>query len=97
MTLGILSDDTVHFLGHYRESLLKQGDRTVAVEHAFHEAGQALWITTLVLVSGFGILALSHFRINAHLGILTVIILIIGLLADFLLLPALLLFGVKKK
>ena len=97
MTLGILSDDTVHFLGHYRESLLKQGDRTVAVEHAFHEAGQALWITTLVLVSGFGILALSHFRINAHLGILTVIILIIGLLADFVLLPALLLFGVKKK
>ncbi|BDT69334.1 hypothetical protein os1_35240 [Comamonadaceae bacterium OS-1] len=97
MTLGILSDDTVHFLGHYRGSLRKQGDRTVAVEHAFHEAGQALWITTLVLVSGFGILALSHFRINAHLGILTVVILILGLLADFVLLPALLLFGVKKK
>ena len=91
MTLGILSDDTVHFLGRYRESLVAQGHRGVAVEHAFREAGQALWITTLVLVSGFGVLAFSHFRINAHLGILTVIILTIGLLADFVLLPAILL------
>lgn len=97
MTLGILSDDTVHFLGRYRESLRLQGDRTAAVGHAFRESGQALWITTLVLMSGFGILALSNFRINAHLGILTVIILSLGLLADFVLLPALLLFGVKKK
>lgn len=97
MTLGILSDDTVHFLGHYRRALLKTGDRVAAIESAFHEAGQALTITTLTLIAGFGVLALSHFRINSDLGVLTAVILLIGLVADFVLLPALLLFGVKNE
>lgn len=97
MTLGILSDDTVHFLGHYRRALLQTGDRVRAIESAFHEAGQALTITTLTLIAGFGVLALSHFRINSDLGVLTAVILLIGLVADFVLLPALLLFGVKDE
>lgn len=96
MTLGILADDTVHFLGHYRRARVSQMNITAAVEHAFSEAGQALWITSLVLIAGFSVLAFSHFRINADLGLLTVVILVLGLLADFVLLPALLLTGEKK-
>ena len=96
MTLGILADDTVHFLGHYRRARVALMNITAAVEHAFSEAGQALWITSLVLIAGFSVLAFSHFRINADLGLLTVVILVLGLLADFVLLPALLLTGEKK-
>jgi predicted RND superfamily exporter protein len=86
MTLGILTDDTVHFLEKYAR-YRSQGARE-ALARAFQEAGPALWITSLVLMSGFGVLALSSFRLNSDLGILTVIILALGLVADFVLLPA---------
>jgi predicted RND superfamily exporter protein len=87
MTLGILTDDTVHFLekyAHYHRSLSARD----ALARAFREAGPAIWITSLVLMSGFAVLALSSFRLNGDLGILTVIILALGLVGDFILLPA---------
>lgn len=87
MTLGILTDDTVHFLEKYarhRRSLTPRD----ALAIAFREAGPAIWITSLVLISGFSVLALSSFRLNGDLGILTVIILSLGLVGDFVLLPA---------
>jgi len=62
-----------------------------ALALAFREAGPAIWITSLVLIAGFGVLALSSFAINADLGLLTVIILSLGLAADFVLLPAIVL------
>lgn len=87
MTLGILTDDTVHFLEKYARSHRSMGARD-ALARAFQEAGPAIWITSLVLISGFGVLALSSFRLNSDLGILTVIILAVGLVGDFVLLPA---------
>lgn len=87
MTLGILTDDTVHFLekyAGYRQSMAARE----ALARAFHESGPAIWITSLVLISGFCVLGLSSFRLNGDLGILTVIILSLGLVGDFVLLPA---------
>jgi len=87
MTLGILTDDTVHFLeqyAHHRQSLAA-GD---ALALTFRETGPAIWITSLVLISGFSVLTMSSFRVNGDLGILTVIILAVGLVGDFVLLPA---------
>jgi hypothetical protein len=87
MTLGILTDDTVHFLEKYARYKANMDARS-ALELAFQEAGPAIWITSLVLICGFGVLALSSFRLNGDLGILTVIILALGLVGDFILLPA---------
>jgi predicted RND superfamily exporter protein len=87
MTLGILTDDTVHFLEKYARYHRSMGARD-ALAQAFHQAGPAIWITSLVLISGFAVLALSSFRLNSDLGILTVIILAVGLVGDFVLLPA---------
>jgi uncharacterized protein len=87
MTLGILTDDTVHFLEKYA-SYHRDMNARDALARAFHEAGPAIWITSLVLISGFAVLALSSFQINRDLGILTVIILALGLVGDFVLLPA---------
>jgi predicted RND superfamily exporter protein len=90
MTLGILTDDTVHFLGKYAR--YRRGlEAREALALAFREAGPAIWITSLVLIAGFGVLALSSFSINSDLGILTVIILSLGLAGDFVLLPAVIL------
>jgi len=87
MTLGILTDDTVHFLEKYARHRRSLPPRD-ALAIAFREAGPAIWITSLVLISGFSVLALSSFRLNGDLGILTVIILSLGLVGDFVLLPA---------
>jgi len=91
MTLGIVVDDTVHFLSKYlrarRERELGARD---AVRFAFRHVGRAMLITTIVLVVGFGVLATSHFELNAGMGLLTAIIIAIALAADFLFLPPLL-------
>lgn len=91
MTLGIVVDDTVHFLSKYLRARREKGmDATEAVRYAFNTVGVALWITTLVLVAGFVVLAQSHFALNAHMGLMTAITIAIALIMDFLFLPALL-------
>ncbi len=99
MTIGIVVDDTVHFLSKYLRARREQGlSSEQAVRYAFHTVGTALWVTTLVLMLGFGVLALSDFELNASMGLLTAITIGLALFADFFFLPPLLMkFGDKKK
>jgi predicted RND superfamily exporter protein len=98
ITIGIVVDDTVHFLSKYlRARREKQMNREDAVRYAFSTVGSALWITSIVLIIGFSILAFSHFQMNAGMGLLTAIILGLALIADFLFLPPLLIFFGEKK
>lgn len=91
MTLGIVVDDTVHFLSKYLHARDHKGKNAEeAVRYAFSSVGRALWITTLVLVAGFMILAQSSFKFNADMGLLTAIIILLALIIDFLFLPPLL-------
>ncbi|HEC12109.1 MAG TPA: hypothetical protein ENI80_02505 [Acidiferrobacteraceae bacterium] len=91
MTLGIVVDDTVHFLSKYlRARREKNYSPQQAVVYAFTVVGRALVVTSIVLVAGFLVLALSSFELNAGMGLLTAIIIAFALSADFLLLPPLL-------
>ena len=91
MTLGIVVDDTVHFLSKYLRARREQGlGPEDAVRYAFASVGTALWVTSVVLMAGFGLLALSSFQLNADMGLLTAIVIGLALLADFLFLPPLL-------
>jgi len=91
MTLGIIVDDTVHFLSKYtrarREKNMNSED---AVRYAFENVGMALFITSFALVAGFLVLSLSAFELNSGMGQLTAITIAAALVADFLLLPPLL-------
>ncbi len=92
MTIGIVVDDTVHFLSKYLRARREYGQSPEdAMRHAFETAGQALFTTTVVLVAGFLIFSLSHFVPTAQVGILTSMIIGFALVADLTLLPALLL------
>lgn len=98
IALGIIVDDTVHFLTKYRRGRREKGlDRADAVRYAFRTVGRALIVTTIVLTLGFLVMALSSFQINKQLGLMTSLTMIIGLFMDFTLLPALLLIGYKNK
>jgi predicted RND superfamily exporter protein len=91
MTLGIVVDDTVHFLTKYKHARDQYGKNAEeAVKYAFSSVGRALWITTLVLVAGFMVLAQSTFTLNSDMGLLTAVTIAVALIVDFLFLPPLL-------
>ena len=97
MTLGIVVDDTVHFLSKYLRARREQGlSPEDAVRYAFSRVGTAIWVSSVVLMVGFSVLALSGFEINSAIGLLTVIIVGCALFADVLFLPALLIRIDKK-
>ncbi|MCW8091248.1 efflux RND transporter permease subunit [Alteromonas sp. ASW11-130] len=97
MTLGIIVDDTVHFLSKYQVARDEGRDVKEAVHYAFNTVGQAMTTTTIVLAAGFGVLTLSSFALNADMGALTVIIIISALLIDLLFLPAFLVWLNRRK
>lgn len=91
MSLGIVVDDTVHFLSKYlRARREKNYNVNEGMRYAFNTVGVALMITTAVLVSGFLVLSLSHFSPTWVSGLLLAITLSYALITDFLLLPPLL-------
>ncbi len=91
MTLGIVVDDSVHFLSKYLRARREKGYTTEqSITYAFTHVGKALGISTVVLIGGFGILMASHFAMTTDMAILTVWIIIAALAANFLFLPGLL-------
>jgi len=91
MTLGIVVDDTVHFMSKYQRARVEKGyNAEQAVRYAFTSVGRALLVTSIVLIAGFLVLALSAFKLNSGMGLLTALVIALALVADFLLLPPLL-------
>ena len=97
-SLGIIVDDTVHFLNKYlqgrRDQLLNSED---AIAYAFDQVGPALLTTSTALIIGFSVLYFSVFKLNSDMGVLTATTLLLALLLDFILLPVLLLWFDKTK
>jgi len=93
MSVGIIVDDTIHFLSKYlrarREHSLSPED---GVRYAFSSVGKAMWVTSFILVAGFSVMTLSPMAYSDNMGMLTSIIIAAALIGDFLLLPAILLF-----
>ena len=84
ITIGIVVDDTVHFLSKYQYSRQQLNESVEgAVRYAFQHVGTALWTTTIVLVSGFSLMMLSKLSSNVDFGLLTSIILLAALVLDF--------------
>ncbi len=92
MTFGIVVDDTVHFLSKYFRARKEKGlGPEESVRYAFHTVGSAIVITSVILVVGFSILSFSAFDINASMGRLTAVTILLALLTEFFMLPPLLL------
>ena len=97
MTLGIVVDDTVHFLSKYLRARREHHmSSSMACLFAFGTVGPALWITSLALFAGFCVLGLSGFKLNSEMGLLNATVIAVALLADFLFLPPLLMWLDRK-
>lgn len=89
--LGLLDDATVHILMRYARARRQLGlDPKEAMRKALISTGWPLIVTSVLMVVGFGILALSPFRMNSDFGIMAALMLSIGLLMEVIFLPALL-------
>lgn len=84
MTLGIVVDDTVHFLSKYVRAKRELGLKTEqAVAYAFRTVGVALVATSVVLVANFAVIGTSHFYPNSSMGQLSAITIAMALIVDF--------------
>ena len=98
LSLGIVVDDTVHFLSKYLRARREQGLGTEdAIRYAFNTVGNALLVTSAVLVGGFMVMQFSHFLPSNNMGMLLAITILVALLVDFLFLPPLLMFLDRPK
>lgn len=92
VTLGIIVDDTVHFLVKYIEARREQNcDVETAIRYSFNSVGGALLSTSVVLAIGFLVLSFSNFTVNSTTGLLVAITIAIALVLDLLFLPSILL------
>jgi hypothetical protein len=91
VTLGIVVDNTVHFLSKFQWARrTREVPVDVAVRSAFVIVGPAIISTTAILICGFLVLSTSSFQANADLGLLAALTIFFALLTDILALPALL-------
>ena len=97
ISLGIIVDDTVHFLSKYARAKNEKGlSIEESIRYAFSNVGMAIVVNTVILTCGFLVLTTSAFKMNVDLGLMTIFSVLFALLLDFLLLPALLLALDKK-
>jgi predicted RND superfamily exporter protein len=90
VALGIAIDDTVHFLVSYRRERRRGATPVEASRRTGLAVGRAIVITSAMLAAGFGVIALSSFATLREFGLLFAATVGICVVADLLLLPALL-------
>ncbi len=90
IAIGIAVDDTIHFLARYRVHRGELGEERDAVRATLEEVGRPILITSVVLALGLSVLTLSVFEPHFWFGIFCALAVLLALLADLVLLPAVL-------
>ncbi len=88
--IGVAVDDTIHFLVKYREARRRGENIEESLSYVMQYAGSAIIFTTVILSVAFLIFIFSQFLPNVNFGIVTAVALIIAVLVDLLMLPAIL-------
>lgn len=92
ISLGISVDDAIHFLAKFKQELkLNNNDISRSVYAALRETGVSMFYTSIILFFGFSIFMASSYGGTQALGILVSITLLVAMLCNLVLLPALLL------
>jgi predicted RND superfamily exporter protein len=87
IALGIVVDDTIHMLHGWRRGLEETRDADAALAYALGVAGRPTILTAVILVTGFGALALSDFQPTAHFGALVAFTVAVSLAVELVVMP----------
>lgn len=90
IVFGIAVDDTIHFLSRYQIEKNNRVSNHQAILNTLQTSGGAISLTTIILITGFGVLMFSQFNVNYLTGLLVCIGLLTALLSDLFILPLLL-------
>lgn len=98
VALGITIDVTIRFLVNFKQELARHDDDIAAtVKRTIHDTGLSIIYTSLILTAGFGVFALSEFDGTKSLGYLTSLTLLLAMIFNLILQPALLLWVDKVR
>jgi predicted RND superfamily exporter protein len=89
ITIGLVVDDTIHFLHNFRRHFEISGKVQEAVRETLLSAGRAIFITSTVLAAGLALNLTADLGSTVNFGIITCSAVVLALLADFFLAPAL--------
>ncbi len=90
ISVGIGVDDSIHYVHRYLQEIRVDGDALAAMQRSHLSVGRAMFYTSVIVMAGFGILALSNFIPSILFGLLTGLAMFMALVANLTLLPLLL-------
>jgi predicted RND superfamily exporter protein len=91
VAIGIAVDDTIHLVSRFHYEFERTGNYEEALRASLEDVGRALFITSVALVLGFLCLTFSVMASQITFGVLLALTILAALVADFLLMPALVL------
>jgi hypothetical protein len=97
IAIGLAVDDTIHFMHNFRRYFEESNDATAAVMETLHTTGRAMLVTSCVLSVGFFIFMFATMNNLFHFGLLTGLTIILALLSDYFIAPALMVVVNSKK
>jgi predicted RND superfamily exporter protein len=89
ITVGIAVDDTIHYTHRFIHEFARDRKYWAAIHRCHRTIGRAMYYTSVTIMLGFSILALSQFVPTIYFGLLTGTAMLIALLANMTLLPVL--------
>ena len=97
ISIGLAVDDTIHFMHNFRRYYDRSGDPKAAVHETLQTTGRAMLVTSIVLSLGFFIFTFATMKNLFDFGILTAFTIVMALVADYFLAPALMVIVNPKK
>jgi predicted RND superfamily exporter protein len=89
ISVGIAVDNTIHYIHRFEEEFQVDGNYIQSVHRCHGSIGYAMYYTSITIIVGFSILALSNFVPSIYFGLLTGLAMLIALIAALTLLPQL--------
>ncbi len=91
ITIGIGVDDTIHYIHRFNREYQIDGDYIAAMHRSHASIGSAMYYTSVTIIVGFSVLALSEFIPSILFGLLTGAAMLAAILGALTLLPKLIL------
>jgi predicted RND superfamily exporter protein len=88
VALGVVDDDTIHFISRYRKETHRGATTDEAIETATTQEGRAALTTAIINSLAFGVLMLSEYKPSAWFGGLLALTMLVAFLAEVFILPA---------
>ncbi len=88
IAIGIAVDDTIHFIAKYIEGMDEDRSLFEAIRYAYHVSGRAIVFTSVILFAGFAVILRSSFLPSVTFALLAALTIVMALLADLFILPA---------